>query len=239
MGDRPAKAQPADGRMWVRTASSYVAVDAASNRVVATLLKSDVGPAADRSWATDGALWICDGTRLHRYDPVTVARQATVDVAIDCNAVYATADLVIAWTYNEQEGESGASLAAFVDPATDTVRATTSLPVDVRGPVVLAREIYFPGHFGPTAVVVDRTTFGVVSTPRMGAHGGGTGQAVADADTIYVVTSDEMEVQLIDAATHEPAGKLRPLGVNAAAVLDGSLWTVRGQPFDVAQRHDP
>jgi hypothetical protein len=27
---------------------------------------------ANRSWAVDGALWICDGRRLHRYDPTTL-----------------------------------------------------------------------------------------------------------------------------------------------------------------------
>jgi hypothetical protein len=238
VGDAPAKAQPADGRLWVRTASSYVAIDADSNIVVATLLKSDVGPDANRSWATDGALWICDGTKLHRYDPTTVALAETVDVAIDCNSVYATDDLVVAWTYNEDEGESGSSIAAFIDPVTNTVLTTASLPVDVGGPVVLTDEVYFPGHFGSKAVVVDRTSWGVVSTPDMGAHGGGTGQAASDTTSIYVVTADEMSVQQIDINTYEPVGTIEPLGVNAVATLDGALWTTRGQPFNVAQRFD-
>ena len=65
MPSLPVKLQPADGRMVVRTADSYVAIDAATNTIVGTLLRADVGPNANRSWAVDGALWICV---LQRFD---------------------------------------------------------------------------------------------------------------------------------------------------------------------------
>lgn len=64
----------------------------------------------------------------------------------------------------EDQGESGVSIAAFVDPFKNSVLATTALPVDVGGPAVLTDAIYFPGHFGATAVVVDRETWGVFNT---------------------------------------------------------------------------
>ena len=71
VGEQPFKLQPADGRIWARLESRYVAIDPESNTIVAELAKADVGPDADRSWAVDGAMWICDGQRLHRYDPTT------------------------------------------------------------------------------------------------------------------------------------------------------------------------
>ena len=136
VGSKPFKLQPADGRMWVRTSDAYVAIDPATNTVTTTLAKADVGPEANRSWAVDGALWICDGSRLHRYDPTTVSLVTTVDLGIECGQVYATSDLAVAWTYNEDDGESGASAAAFIDPATNAVVAEVDLPVDVNVPVV-------------------------------------------------------------------------------------------------------
>ena len=146
VGSTPFKLQPADGRMWVRTNDAYVAIDPATNTVTTTLAKADVGPEADRSWAVDGALWICDGSRLHRYDPTTVSLVTTVDLGIDCGQVCATSDLAVAWTYNQDDGESGASAAAFIDPATNTVVAEVDLPVDVNVPVVTDDAVFFPGN---------------------------------------------------------------------------------------------
>ena len=58
--------QPADGRVIVRTTDTYVAVDPATNTVMATLPKSEVGPFADRGAAADGALWIPTQRTRHR-----------------------------------------------------------------------------------------------------------------------------------------------------------------------------
>ena len=146
VGSTPVKLQPADGRMWVRTSDAYVAIDPATNTVTTTLAKADVGPEANRSWAVDGALWICDGSRLHRYDPIDASLVTTVDLGIDCGQVYATSDLAVAWTYNEDDGESGASAAAFIDPATNGVVAEVDLPVDVNVPVVADDTVFFPGY---------------------------------------------------------------------------------------------
>ncbi len=90
VASEPFKLQPADGWMWVRTAAQYDAVDPATNTITATLAKADVGPAANRSWAVDGALWICDGRRLHRYNPTTLQTVAALELGVDCGQVHAT-----------------------------------------------------------------------------------------------------------------------------------------------------
>ena len=71
----------------------------------------------------------------------------------------------MAWTYNEEAGQSGTSAAAFVDPTTNAVLATVPLPVDVGGPVLLPDSIFFAGYQGSTATVVDRATWTVTATP--------------------------------------------------------------------------
>jgi hypothetical protein len=238
VADGPVKAQPADGRLLVRTTSTYDAIDPTSNAVVASITKAEVGPSANRSWAVDGAFWICDGQRLHRYDPTTLTPVATLELGIDCEAVTATDALVVAWNYNEDPGESDESVVSIIDAATNEILQTIDLPVDVGGPVVLPDTLYFPGELGPRAVVVDRTSWKVVDTPAMGGGGGGTGQAVVDGDTIYVVNDTEDAVLLIDAASFEPIDTIEPLGVNALATLDGSLWTAAGSRFDAVQRFD-
>ena len=109
------KIQPADGRVIVRTTDSYMAIDPTTNSIVANW-KLDVGPEANRSWAADGAAdlrW----PRLHRYDPATVAATgAVVELSSDCGGVYVTDELVVAWSYNEDDGESGSSAAASSIP---------------------------------------------------------------------------------------------------------------------------
>jgi hypothetical protein len=238
IGDSPFKLQPADGRMWVRASEAYVAIDPATNTVVATLPKADVGPAANRSWAVDGAMWICDGQRLHRYDPTTVRPVAVVELGIDCGQVFATDDLVVAWTYNEDEGESGTSAAAFIDPATNQRFATVNLPVDVGVPVVLDGAVFFAGYAGSTAVVIDRATWTSTATPDLGRPTGGSLLAT-DGDRIFVPThhTGPQDVLVVDAATFAVTDTIESLGNNSVAVLDGALWTADAH-FDVVQRHD-
>jgi hypothetical protein len=238
VGERPLKMQPADGSMWVRTALSYDAIDPGSNTVTATLAKADVGPSANRSWAVDGAMWICDGRRLHRYDPTSLARMATLDLELDCGSVWADDDLVVAWSYNEDDGESGASAAAFVDPATNTVLATVALPVDVGGPAVLPDSVFFPGYLGSTAAVVDRATWTVSATPELGVAGGGSGQPALDEESIYVSTSDRSDVIRVDSTTFTVTDTIEPLGVNALLVDNSALWVAAGAPSDIVQRFD-
>ena len=238
VGDSPLKLQPADGSMWVRTTSSYVAIDPDSNTVSSTLAKADVGPAANRSWAVDGAMWICDGRRLHRYDPTSLAPVAAVGIEHECGSVWADEDLVVAWTYNEDDGESGASAATFVDPASNSVLATVALPVDVGGPAVLADSVFFPGYGGSTAVVVGRTTWTVVATPDLGIAGGGSGQPAVHDGSIYVSTADRRDVLRVDSAEFAVTDTIEPLGVNAVIVDGGALWVAAGVPSDIVQRFD-
>ena len=131
--------------MWVRTADRYVAIDPATNTVVATLDKAAVGPNANRSFAIDGAMWICDGQQLHRYDPTSLQPVATIDLGVECEEVYATDDLVVAYRFNLDVGQTGTSAAAFVDPTTNQVLATVPLPVDVGYVAVLDDAVFFPG----------------------------------------------------------------------------------------------
>jgi hypothetical protein len=238
VGDMPLKLQPADGSMWVRTALSYDAIDPGSNTVTATLAKADVGPSANRSWAVDGAMWICDGRRLHRYDPTSLARVVVLDLELECGSVWADDDLVVAWSYNEDDGQSGTSMAAFVDPATNTVLATVALPVDVGGPAVLPGSVFFPGYGGSTAAVVDRATWTVSATPDLGVAGGGSGQPASDGESIYVSTSDRRDVIRVDSTTFTVTDTIEPLGVNALLVDNGALWVAAGVPSDIVQRFD-
>jgi hypothetical protein len=208
VGTDPLKLQPADGRMWVRTSDEFVGIDAVSNDIVATLRKADVGPEANRNFAVDGAMWICDGRRLHRYDPTTIQPVAVIDVDIPCDFVYATGDLVVAWNVNEDPGESGASAAAIVDPATDAVLARIDLPVDVVWPAVLDDAVFFGGQHNRSASIF---------VPTRGEQ--------------------PWDVIVLDAETFEVVGTIEPLGVNGVAVGDGALWVTHPYA-NVLQRFD-
>ncbi len=237
VGEQPFKLQPADGRIWARLESRYVAIDPETDVIVAELTKSDVGPEANRSWAVDGALWICDGRRLHRYDPATVAPVAVVELTIDCGQVYGTDELVVAWSYNEDDGESGNSAAAFIDPVTNEVQATIDLPVDVGVPAVLEDDVFFPGWGGSTAVVVDRAGWTVTDTPDLGRSTAGS-LVVTDGQRIFVPTDCcPKDVLVVDAATFEVVATIEPLGNNALALVDGTLWTADSD-FGLVQRFD-
>jgi hypothetical protein len=240
VGSQPFKAQPADGRMVVRTADAYVAIDPATNTVVATLPKPDVGPAANRSWAVDGAMWICDGERLHRYDPATFQpADVTIELGIDCGQVVATTDLVVAWTYNEDPGESGTAAAAFVDPASNRLLATTNLPADATVPVILDDAVYFPAKEGTVNAVVDRATWEVAATPDYGREIDGS-QMAFDGEAIYVL-ADGVDVLAIDPHTYEVTDVIEPLTIvtdlNALAVSPGALWVI-GSGTSILQRFD-
>ena len=240
VGAQQAKAQPADGRMIVRTADAYTAIDPATNTVVAMLPKADVGPAANRSWAVDGALWICDGSRLHRYDPATFEPTGTViELGIDCGQVTATTELVVAWSYNEDDGESGTSAAAFIDPATNEVLATVDLPADVTVPIVLDDTVFLPANKGTQNVVVDRATWTVTATPDYGREIGGS-QMAFDGRSIYLM-ADGVDVLVIDAQSYELDDVLQPLSItdriNALAAGPGALWVATGDA-GILQRFD-
>ncbi len=238
VGRTPLKLQPADGRMWVRTADRYVAIDPATNTVTAELAKADVGQFANRAWAVDGGLWICDGTQVHRYDPTTVELVATIDTGVDCGQVYATDDLVVAWNYNEDFGQSGTTVATFIDPVTNAVLAGVALPADVEPPIVLTDVVFFPGDMGSSAVVVDRATWDVVATPAMG-RSTRCSMCAYDGSAIYVSTADSngREVLVVDATTFAVTDTIATIGANSLAVTDGSLWVVDGV-FGVLQRFD-
>jgi hypothetical protein len=236
VGDVPQKLQPADGRMWVRTADRYVAIDPETNTVVATLDKAAVGPSANRSFALDGAMWICDGRRLHRYDPTTLQPAATIDLDVDCEEVYATGDLVVAYRTNDDPTESGSAAAAFVDPTSNQVLATVALPVDVAYPAVLDDAVFFPGADGATAVVVDRGTWTVTATPDLGRPTR-VGLTATDGARIYVPVSGYRDVLVVDADTYAVVDTIETLGNTAPVLLDGSLWTADSW-YGLMQRHD-
>ena len=238
VGESPLKVQPADGRIWVRTADAFVRIDPNTNTVDATLLKADVGPATNRNFAVDGAMWVCDGHQLHRYDPTSLDRRATVDLDIDCDYVQAWDELVIAWVYNDDPSLSADPAAAMIDPATNEVLATIPLPVDVLGPVVFDDRVFFAGNSNSTAVVIDRAGWTVSATPDLGrvAHGG----AIAtDGNSIYIPTNDSFprDVLVVDATTYEVVETIEPLDLNSLAVDGASLWVTSGA-LGVAQRFD-
>lgn len=231
------KMQPADGRMWVRTPDAYVAIDPVMNAVDATLLKADVGPDANRSWAVDGAMWICDGARLHRYDPSTLTPVASIDLEIECGQVVATDELAVAFTYNEDDGESGTSAAVLVDPATNAVLHTVSLPMDALTPIVLDGVVYMPGNGSDDAATIDRATGAVSAAPSLGRAARGS-QAASNGDLIFVPAKDSDEIVVVDTATFEVRDTWLTLGLNSLDVLDDRLWTANNvggftQAFDL------
>jgi hypothetical protein len=237
VGSQPFKLQAADGRIWVRTADAFEAIDPATNTVTATLEKADVGPLANRSWAVDGAMWICDGTTLHRYDPTTLERLVSVDVGVECGQVHATSELVTAWTYNEDDGESRASAAVFLDPATNELLAELELPVDVGVPVVLDDRVFFPGVDGPTAVVVDRDSWTVGDAADYGRPTGGS-QPAFDGSVIYLPTKDKMEILVVDPTSYAVVDTIRPLEANSVVAADGGgVWTA-SNTINFVQRFD-
>jgi hypothetical protein len=238
VGTDPLKLQPADGRMWVRTLDAYVAIDEATNTVAARLPKADVGPSANRNFAIDGAMWICDGHRLHRYDPTTLAPIANIEIGVRCDFVYATPDTVLTWTLNEEPGESGESATTVIDPTTNQVVATIDLPIDVVWPVVLDHIVFFGGQLNNGAVVIDRATWTVASTLELPDVVGGGG-ITTDGTSIFVPTRGEQpwNVLVLDASTYEVVDTFEPLDVNGVAALEGSLWVTN--PFtNVLQRFD-
>jgi hypothetical protein len=185
-------------------------------------------------------MWICDGPRLHRYDPATFQPTGViVELGIDCGQVYATPDLVVAWTYNDDDGESGAAAAAFIDPATNQVIATTPLPGDVTVPIVLDDAVFFPANLGSVSAVVDRTTWQVTATPDYGRQTGGS-QAAFDGPSIYLI-ADNVDVLVIDAETFELTDVIEPLTIvpdlNAVATSAGALW-VATDTAGILQRID-
>jgi hypothetical protein len=236
VGPGAVKLQAADGRMWVRTADRYVAIDPATDTIAATLDKAAVGPSANRSFAIDGALWICDGRRLHRYDPTTLQPVAVVDLATECEEVYATSDLVVAYRTNEDPAQSGAAAATFVDPASNQSVATVSLPVDVAYPAVLDDEVFFPGQDSSTAVVIDRSTWTVVATPDLGRPTR-VGLTATDGARIYAPLAGYRDVVVVDGDTFEVVDTIDTLGNAAPVLLDESLWTADSW-YGLMQRHD-
>ena len=115
--------------------------------------------------------------------------------------MYATDDLVVAWTYNEDEGESGTSAAVFVDPTTNQVLATTPLPADATVPVVLDDAVFFPAQGGNVNPVVDRATWTVTATPDYGRYIRAS-QMAHDGRSIYLI-ADDKDVLVIDDQNYE------------------------------------
>jgi hypothetical protein len=231
MPSRAFKLQPADGRMIVRTVDSYEAIDAETNTVVGSRLKADVGPAAGGSWAVDGALWICDGRRLHRYDPTTLEPMAVVELDHECGQVRATSDVAIAWTFNQDAGESGDSRATFVDPAANAVTGTVQLAGDSSVPIVLDDAVFFPPQFGSTATVVDRAALTVTATPDLGRPIDGGSQGAFDGTNIYVIADKPTgTIAVIDPVTFAVTGEVKALAtapsLNSLAATPGVLWAV-------------
>ena len=244
VGAIPFRLQPADGRMVVRTADSFQFIDPATNTITATLLKSDVGPAANRAWAVDGAMWICDGQRIHRYDPTTLQPVTAIELGFDCGSVHATSDLVIAWSYNEDDGQSGTSVAALIDPVTNAIQTAIDLPFDVGKPTMLDDVVFFPGSEGSQSVVVDRATGTITSLPDLGRPFVHSNDSAFDGTSLYVMVEGR-DIAVVDPTTFEITGTIEPfdfdpplgIQVNAIALAPGALWVVNDES-SILQRFD-
>ena len=168
----------------------------------------------------------------------------TIELGFDCGQVYATDELVIPWTYNQDPGESGTSRAAFIDPTANLIEATVDLPADVNVPVVLDDQILFPPQGTEPAVVVDRATLTVASRPDLGEASGS--QAAYDGNSIYVITvGDEHNITVVDPETYEITERIEAFefdapfdgSVNSIASGPGALWVVNSKA-NLLQRFD-
>jgi DNA-binding beta-propeller fold protein YncE len=223
---------PADGYMWMRTDADIAAIDPDTNTVVARLPKAEVGPTATRFRALQGALWICDGPRLHRYDPATLTRLATIELGIHCGNVTATADLVVVFPFRNETSP----VAAFIDPATDTVVGQTKLPAPVLFATVQPETVFFAGWESAQAAVVDRATWTVTNTLDLGRPMVG-GTLDTDGTSIYVPAADAREVLVVDASTFTVVDTIEPNDPWSVAVAGDRLWIVE-EGGAVAQRVD-
>jgi hypothetical protein len=232
VGPGPAIGQPADGYMWMRTESDIVAIDPRTNTVASRLPKAEVGPTADRFRAIDGALWICDGPRLHRYDPTTLSRLATIELGIHCGNITATPDLVVVFPFRDETPP----VAAFLDPATNHVVGQVQLPAPVFFATVQADTVFFAGFDTAQAVVVDRATWAVTSTPDLGSPTVG-GTLATDGTSIYVPAASSREVLVVDSTTFAVVDSIEPLEPWSVAFSDGGIWVVPDNGA-VAQRFE-
>lgn len=127
-----------------------------------------MGPEVNRNWAIDGTMWICDGHRLHRYDPTTLEPITVIELTISCDFVYEGSGLVVVWTYDEDPAESGTSAAVVIDRATWTVSSTIDPQRETGGGGVATdgRSIFVPTHDDQPAdvLVIDAETFEVADT---------------------------------------------------------------------------
>ncbi len=241
-GSTPYLLQPADGRIVLRTDEAYLFVDPATDSISDTLLRSEVGPSAGASWAVDGALWICDGRQVHRYDPTTLERTGTVPLDIDCSNVHATSDLVAVW---QSDGVPGDALTAMIDPSTNSVLATLDLPVDVGRPSVIDdRTLFFPGADGSRSVVVDAATGAITSTPDLGRPYVHSNSTAFDGTHLYVLV-DGRDILVVEPSTFEVLETIEPMDfdppfgvqVNALVAEPGVLWVVN-DAAGILQRFD-
>ena len=153
--------------------------------------------------------------------------------------MYATPDLVVVWTFNEDAGESGTAAAAFIDPAANQVAATTKLPADATVPFVLDDAVYFPAADGGTvSAVVDRASWQVTATLDYGRPIGGS-QVAFDGRSMYPLAG--VDVIAVDPDSYELTEVIEPLTIvthrNALAVSPGALW-VAGGGSGILQRFD-
>jgi hypothetical protein len=166
------------------------------------------------------------------------------ELDIECGQVHATADVAIAWTFNQEPGESGFSHATFVDPLTNTVIDTVELAGDAGVPIVLDNIVFFPPSLGSKATVVDRSTWSVTATPDLGRFIDGGSQGAFDGTSIYVIADKPTgTIAVINPATFEVTGELMAMAtapsLNSLAATRGVVWAVINsggilQRFDTA-----
>jgi hypothetical protein len=118
----------------------------------------------------------------------------------ECGNDHADADLVDAWTYNEDEGEAATNAAALIDPATNEILATVPLPVDAGPPIVMENAVFLPGHESSTAVIVDRAAWTITATPDL-SRPTRCSLCGYDGASIYMATddSDQLDMLVVDA----------------------------------------
>ena len=229
--------------MIVRTADSFQFIDPATNTIAATLPKSESArppTGRGRSTAPCGSATASGSTATTRRRSTRHRDRARLRLRQRARHT----DLVIAWSYNEDAGESGTSVAAFIDPATNQSRQRSVCLSTSAKPAVLDNVVFFPGSEGSQSVVVDRATGTITSLPDLGRPFVHSNDSAFDGTSLYVVVEGR-DIAIVDPTTFEITGTIEPfdfdpplgIQVNALALGPDALWVVNDES-SILQRFD-
>ena len=211
VGNEPLKLQPADGRMWVRTTDAYVAIDAETNEVVASLPRPT---SARRRTATTPSTVRC-GSVTARVSIATTRPRSSGWRRSTSTRLRVRVRHQRPRRRLERQRRARASRVSrrrcSSIPATNRVPGHDDLPVDVGWPAVFDDTVFFGGDLNTRRGDRPRDVDDESSVELPDVVGGGG--IVTDGTSIYVPTrgAQPWDVLVLDAETFEVTETLTPL----------------------------